>query len=877
MARAPMPAWARASPPAASARRAVREGGASVAQSRTTAGRPLQGGEGALLAAQVLKREVGGGEGLEEPAGARRRRRRRGGDVGRQRRQRAVGLRPGLASLLDPEPVVQRDVGERLGPAARPLDGEPDDPLAGAQAEEQLLRVLGEEAGARVHLLRPAKPVRLDGHLRADRVPVARHPGPREGGGGADEAHGEGRPALLEVVSEEAQLGRGAGGQQHEVRVAVPVEVQDGEGPPVLVEVEPDRTRDVVESSLAVVAQEHVPVVAGDRVLDHEPVQGPPGVVVGSAGGLGQRRPRHDAAPEHPVQVLLAGLAGHHAVHGVEVLPPVAVEVQGAGRPGPAAHVHPGRQGHVLEGAVAPVPEERVAPRVVAVERADVRRGVGHEVGARRHPETAVAPHLAAVDVEAAVAVVVEEEDAHPGRVVLDARLRRHVLEPHLPVAEPEVVVQVLPPEVVRHHEVRPPVAVVVPPGGGEAEAVVPRVEAHLAGDLDEAAVAVVPEEHVGGAVHRVVIGRGCPRLRLARAVVVGVDAQVEIEEAVAVVVGDRHRHGRALELLLEAEGAGLAGEPALSVVEEEDRSRADDDDQVLVAVVVHVGEERVLRVLQEAEARLLRRVLEGAVAPGPVETVGKPVRLGDVDVVETVAVGVPDRDAVVAVRVAGEPRVHRGHPGVEPDAELAAEGVVSSQGGRGDLGEDRGRGAAAEMLGRRPLDHAPAGSGAPPPQAPVPQPLDAHGVLARPHEVVAHVGRRERLVPVQVEGGDQELGDRDLPEVLEQQAQLPPERTGVQDQVRGHRAGPEDLERGRPGHGRLSSTGRSRPPRNEGARRKSATRAAPSGLSFNRPPSSRRRAMSSSATRSSGKRSLPGVISSRNGCSVSETTSSGR
>ena len=77
-------------------------------------------------------------------------------------------------------------------------------------------------------------------------------------------------------------------------------------------------------------------------------------------------------------------------------------------------------------------------------------------------------------------------------------------------------------------------------------------------------------------------------------------------------------------------------------------------------------------------------------------------------------------------------------------------------------------------------------------------------GVLARPHEVVAHVGRRERLVPVQVEGGDQELGDRDLPEVLEQQAQLPRERTRVQDQVRGHRAGPEDLERGRPAHGGL-------------------------------------------------------------------------
>ena len=53
---------------------------------------------------------------------------------------------------------------------------------------------------------------------------------------------------------------------------------------------------------------------------------------------------------------------------------------------------------------------------------------------------------------------------------------------------------------------------------------------------------------------------------------------------------------------------------------------------------------------------------------------------------------------------------------------------------------------------------------------------------------------------------------------------------------------------------------GASRPPRNEGASRRSATRAARSGLSFSLAPSSESRAISSPATRSSGKRSLPGV-----------------
>ena len=53
-----------------------------------------------------------------------------------------------FASFLDPQPVVQRNVGEHLGRAAGPLDREADHPLALAEAEEQLLRVLGEEARA---------------------------------------------------------------------------------------------------------------------------------------------------------------------------------------------------------------------------------------------------------------------------------------------------------------------------------------------------------------------------------------------------------------------------------------------------------------------------------------------------------------------------------------------------------------------------------------------------------------------------------------------------------------------------------------------------------------------------------------------------------
>ena len=61
----------------------------------------------------------------------------------------------------------------------------------------------------------------------------------------------------------------------------------------------------------------------------------------------------------------------------------------------------------------------------------------------------------------------------------------------------------------------------------------------------------------------------------------------------------------------------------------------------VLVAVVIHVGEERLRRVVEHAEPRALRHFLEGRVTAGPVEAIG-PCGLGDVEVLEPVAIGTP-------------------------------------------------------------------------------------------------------------------------------------------------------------------------------------------------------------------------------------------
>ncbi len=65
-----------------------------------------------------------------------------------------------------------------------------------------------------------------------------------------------------EVVAEEAKLRRRARRHQDHVRVAVAVVVEQREGSAVLVQVEPDGARDLVEAATAVVAQKHVPLVA---------------------------------------------------------------------------------------------------------------------------------------------------------------------------------------------------------------------------------------------------------------------------------------------------------------------------------------------------------------------------------------------------------------------------------------------------------------------------------------------------------------------------------------------------------------------------------------------------------------------------------------
>jgi hypothetical protein len=68
----------------------------------------------------------------------------------------------------------------------------------------------------------------------------------------------------------------------------------------------------------------------------------------------------------------------------------------------------------------------------------------------------------------------------------------------------------------------------------------------------------------------------------------------------------------------------------------------------------------------------LLADVLEGAVTARAVEPIGKTRRLGDVEVLEAVAVGIADRDAVMAVGIPRQHGVDGRVPLVERHGELS-------------------------------------------------------------------------------------------------------------------------------------------------------------------------------------------------------------
>ena len=231
------PARVNADAPRSSVSRAARAASTLGDHNRTIAGRPLIAATERASPGRSGTATSGAGNGSYHPGGPWRRHGSGGRRRDRSRRSRLEGLALDATPFDDANAGVQGDVGEHLRVARGPEDRELRKTVARAQTDHQLLRMLREESGPALQDAGLVDTIGLDRHPRADRVSVA--PGPHQ-------AQGDRRRPRLEVVSEDAKLRRLPGGHHYEIRIALAVDVEDRERPAILVEIEADRSGDLV-------------------------------------------------------------------------------------------------------------------------------------------------------------------------------------------------------------------------------------------------------------------------------------------------------------------------------------------------------------------------------------------------------------------------------------------------------------------------------------------------------------------------------------------------------------------------------------------------------------------------------------------------------
>ena len=196
--------------------------------------------------------------------------------------------------------------------------------------------MLRDEPGARLHDPRRRGLVGLDHHARAHRVAVALRAesgAPRAPRGRRRSRCGTAGAAATSA----APSGPGPGRRPRRSR-------STANDRPSWSTSRPARARDLVEAAAAVVAQQHValvlacaPSLTSSRLVARHPSSyGVPGLRTSGDCATTWRQKKLSTST-----ACSSSVAREHAVHDVEVLPAVAVEVEGVRRPGPAAELGP--------------------------------------------------------------------------------------------------------------------------------------------------------------------------------------------------------------------------------------------------------------------------------------------------------------------------------------------------------------------------------------------------------------------------------------------------------------------------------------------------------------------------------------------------------
>ena len=145
-------------------------------------------------------------------------------------------------------------------------------------------------------------------------------------------------------------------------------------------------------------------------------------------------------------------------------------------------------------------------------------------------------------------------------------------------------------------------------------------------------------------------IGRGKPIL--VQALIVAVETEVKIEPAVAIIIGSGNGSKCSLGRLCKRKRIGLQTKGSILLIEEEQRSFGTDDQQILVTIIVQVGEERAGSRIEDRNPGHFGDIFKCSIPSIAVKPVREARRLADIKVVKAIIVKVTYGNAIVAVDI---------------------------------------------------------------------------------------------------------------------------------------------------------------------------------------------------------------------------------
>src|SRR6266446_316898 len=185
----------------------------------------------------------------------------------------------------------------------------------------------------------------------------------------------------------------------------------------------------------------------------------------------------------------------------------------------------------------------------------------------------------------------------------------------------------------------------------------------------------------------------------LFRSLIVGVQTKINVHPTVAVVIRDRRARKRSLRRSGKMKCIWPQAEFSASHIQKQQWPARPYNNQVLPAVVINVGKQRARRVSKKPHSRRFRDVLERPVSAVPVKPVGKPRRLANIQVVESVAINVANRHAVVPVNINPARTVHHRAPSINAWHKLRAVRSTTREDARRNILEHRSQGPAPCFL----------------------------------------------------------------------------------------------------------------------------------------------------------------------------------